>query len=120
MGRTIQIGDRVVGDGQPVYVVAEIGINHNGDLDTALALIDVAARSGCDAVKFQKRTPELCVPEAQRSTMRSTPWGEMTYLAYRERIEFGEAEYRVIASYCGDRGVAWFASPWDEQSVHFL
>ena len=75
MTRSIRIGDRVVGDGEPVYIAAEIGINHNGDLEIARRLIDVAARSGCDAVKFQKRTPDRCVPADQRDVVRNTPWG---------------------------------------------
>ena len=120
MGTTVRIGDRLVGDGQPVYVAGEIGINHNGELDLAKRLIDASARAGCDAVKFQKRTPEICVPPEQRSAMRTTPWGEMTYMEYRERMEFGEAEFRAIDDHCKDRGVDWFASPGDEPSVAFL
>jgi len=120
MGRTIRIGDQLVGDGQPVYIAAEIGINHNGDLGIARELIDVAARAGCDAVKFQKRTPEVCVPPEQRDRMRSTPWGEITYLEYRERVELGPAEYGSIDEHCRHEGIAWFASPWDEESVTFL
>jgi N-acetylneuraminate synthase len=120
MGRTIRIGDRLVGNGQPVYIAAEIGINHNGDLDLARKLIDAAARAGCDAVKFQKRTPALCVPPEQRDKLRSTPWGEITYLEYRERMEFGAAEYATIDEHCRNEGIAWFASPWDEASVRFL
>jgi sialic acid synthase SpsE len=117
---TVTIGGRRVGDGEPVYVVAEVGINHNGDLEVATKLIDVAADAGCDAVKFQKRTPEICVPEDQRNVIRETPWGEMTYLAYRHRIELGEAEYRKLADHAADRGLHWFASPWDVPSVEFL
>jgi N-acetylneuraminate synthase len=120
VGRTIRIGDRLVGDDQPVYVAAEIGINHNGDLDLARRLIDASTRAGCDAVKFQKRTPELCVPLEQRDVMRSTPWGEMTYMAYRERVEFDEADFRAVDEHCKASGLAWFASPWDEPSVTFL
>jgi N-acetylneuraminate synthase len=120
MGPTIRIGDRLVGGGQPAYIAAEIGINHNGDLDIARKLIDVAARAGCDAVKFQKRTPEVCVPPEQRDKVRSTPWGEITYLDYRERVEFGAAEYSAIDEQCKQTGIAWFASPWDEESVQFL
>jgi N-acetylneuraminate synthase len=103
-----------------VYVIAEVGINHNGDIDVARRLIDVAAEAGCDAVKFQKRTPEICVPVAQRSKMRETPWGEMTYMAYKERIEFWEDEYRQIDEHAAARGLQWFASPWDVPSVEFL
>jgi N-acetylneuraminate synthase len=120
MGRTVRIGERLVGDGQPAYLAAEIGINHNGDLEIARKLIDAAVRAGCDAVKFQKRTPEICVPPEQRATVRQTPWGEMSYLDYRERIEFGAAEFGAIDEYCRHEGIDWFASPWDEPSVDFL
>ncbi len=116
----VRIGDRRIGDGEPVYVTAEIGINHNGDLDLAHRLIDSAVRAGCDAVKFQKRTPELSVPLDQRDKVRSTPWGEMTYMAYRERVEFGVDEYRSIDEHCREAGIDWFASPWDDESVTFL
>ncbi|HEX4812944.1 MAG TPA: N-acetylneuraminate synthase family protein [Nonomuraea sp.] len=116
----VAIGDVLVGDGEPVYVIGEIGINHNGDLDIARRLIDVAADAGCQAVKFQKRTPAICVPDGQKGQMRQTPWGEMTYLEYKERTEFGRDEYRQIAKYCDERGVHWFASPWDVPSVEFL
>ncbi len=118
--KTVQIGNRVVGDNQPCYVIAEIGINHNGDLGVAKKLIDVAVLSGCDAVKFQKRTPELCVPLEQRNLTRETPWGIMTYLEYRYRVEFGEKEYAVINDYCLDKGIQWFVSPWDAPSVDFM
>ena len=104
----------------PVYVIAEIGINHNGDVEIAKQLIDVAAQVGCDAVKFQKRTPSICVPVEQQQQRRQTPWGEMSYLEYKERTEFGEAEYSEIAAHCESLGVEWFASPWDVPSVEFL
>lgn len=120
MGATVTIGDRLVGDGQPCFIVAEIGINHNGDLEIAKRLIDAALLAGCDAVKFQKRTPELCVPASQRDVMRETPWGMMSYMHYRERVEFGEAEYAAIAGYCRERSIAWFASCWDAPSVDFV
>ncbi|MFI7642101.1 N-acetylneuraminate synthase family protein [Nonomuraea sp. NPDC049400] len=116
----VAIGDVLVGNGEPVYVIGEIGINHNGDLDIARRLIDVAADAGCQAVKFQKRTPAICVPEEQKGQIRQTPWGEMTYLEYKERTEFGFDEYRQIAKYCDERGLHWFASPWDVPSVEFL
>jgi len=118
--RTLTIAGRPVGDGHPVFVVAEIGINHNGDVDMAKRLIDVAASAGCDAVKFQKRTPVLCVPEAQRDEPRDTPWGRMSYLAYRERLELDTAAYAHIAEYCQRIGMPWFASCWDEPSVAFI
>ncbi|GGP59912.1 N-acetylneuraminate synthase family protein [Streptomyces abikoensis] len=118
--RTRLLGDRPVGPGHPVYVTGEIGINHNGDLATALALVDAAADAGCDAVKFQKRTPEICTPRDQWDVERDTPWGRMTYIDYRHRVEFGEDEYRAIDEHCARRGIAWFASPWDVESVAFL
>ncbi|WP_326821965.1 N-acetylneuraminate synthase family protein [Streptosporangium sp. NBC_01756] len=120
VAKPVQIGDALIGAGQPVYVIGEIGINHNGDLDIARRLIDVAAEAGCQAVKFQKRTPEICVPLEQRDQIRQTPWGEMTYLEYKIRTEFGLAEYTEIAAYCRERGLHWFASPWDVPSVEFL
>ncbi len=116
----IRVRERLVGDGEPVFVVAEIGINHNGSLSIAKDLIDCAARSGCDAVKFQKRTPELCVPPSERAKMRQTPWGYISYLEYRRRVEFGLEEYREIDRHCRARGIPWTASCWDEPSVDFL
>jgi len=120
MTRSIRLGERRVGEGHPTYIVAEIGINHNGDLELAKRLIAAAAHAGVDAVKFQKRTPELSVPPNQRDQKRETPWGYITYLEYRQRMEFGEAEHRAIDYYCRDKGVDWFASVWDEPSVDFL
>lgn len=118
--REARIGTRLVGDGHPVYVVAEIGINHNGDLAIARELIDAAVDSGCDAVKFQKRTPELCVPPDQRDRMRQTPWGCISYLDYRERVEFSMSQYEAIDRHCRQRGISWFASCWDEPAVGFV
>ena len=102
------------------YIIAEIGINHNGDLEIAKKLIDVASLTGCDAVKFQKRNPDVCVPEHQKGVMRETPWGEMTYLEYKYRMEFGQDEYDEIDAYCVEKGVEWSASPWDLDSLRFL
>lgn len=113
-------GSRTAGPGQPVYVCGEIGINHNGELENAFKLIDVAAEAGCDAVKFQKRTPEICTPRDQWDIERDTPWGRMTYIDYRHRVEFGEDEYRQIDAYCKEKGIDWFASPWDTEAVAFL
>ncbi|MFD8979539.1 N-acetylneuraminate synthase family protein [Streptomyces sp. NPDC059564] len=118
--RIRRIGDKEVGAGRPAYVIGEIGINHNGELANALALIDAAADAGCDAVKFQKRTPEICTPRDQWDIERDTPWGRMTYIDYRHRVEFGEDEYRAIDEHCAKRGIAWFASPWDTEAVAFL
>jgi N-acetylneuraminate synthase len=120
MRREVKIGDRWIGDGHPAYIIAEIGINHNGDLENARKLIEAAVKSGVDAVKFQKRTPELCVPAGQRNQMRETPWGYISYLEYRHKVEFGQADYRAIDSYCRQLGVTWFASVWDEPSVDFM
>jgi N-acetylneuraminate synthase len=114
------IGDREVGAGRPVYVTGEIGINHNGELANALALMDVAADAGCDAVKFQKRTPEVCTPRDQWAVERDTPWGRMTYIDYRHRVEFGAEEYGEIDKHARERDIHWFASPWDIESVDFL
>jgi N-acetylneuraminate synthase len=116
----VRIADKLVGDGHPSYIIAEIGINHNGSVDIAKKLIAVAKIAGCNAVKFQKRTPELCVPETQRNMMRETPWGYITYMDYREKVEFNEDQYREIDNYCRNEGIAWFASCWDEDAVNFI
>ncbi|MCP3766636.1 MULTISPECIES: N-acetylneuraminate synthase family protein [unclassified Streptomyces] len=118
--RVRTLGSREAGPGRPVYVTGEIGINHNGDIENAFKLIDAAAEAGCDAVKFQKRTPEICTPRDQWDIERDTPWGRMTYIDYRHRVEFGEEEYGQIDAYCKKRGIDWFASPWDTEAVAFL
>jgi N-acetylneuraminate synthase len=110
----------MVGDGHPTYIIAEIGINHNGSLEIAKKMIDAAVHAGVDAVKFQKRTPEICTPPEQRNQMRETPWGYITYLDYRYKVEFNDADYAEINRYCRERGIQWFASVWDEPSVDFL
>lgn len=115
-----QIREKTVGSGHSVYVIAEIGINHNGSLDLVKKLIDGAALSGCDAVKFQKRTPELCVPRDQWDVERDTLWGRMRYIDYRHLIEFGDEEYAEIDRYCREKGIHWFASCWDEPSVDVI
>lgn len=120
MPREIMIGDRKVGDDYPTFIVAELGINHNGSLEIAKSLIDVAVKTGVDAVKLQKRTPELCVPPDQQKHMRETPWGYISYLDYRYKVEFGLNEYREIDRYCKQKNMPWFASVWDEPSVDFL
>ena len=103
-----------------VYIIAEIGINHNGSLETGKRLIDIAAAAGCDAVKFQKRDPDVCVPEHQKNVVKDTPWGSMTYLEYKHRTEFGKEEYDEIDRYCKERKIKWSASPWDLGSLDFL
>ena len=117
---TVSIGSRVIGGGRPAYVIAEIGLNHNGDVDIAKRLIDVAAKAGADAVKFQKRTPEISTPAHMRDVPRETPWGTMSYLDYRRRVEFGRDEYVEIGDHATMLGLDWFASPWDVPSVAFL
>jgi N-acetylneuraminate synthase len=120
MAREVRIGNSMIGDGHPVYIVAEIGINHNGDINIARELIEAAKRAGVDAVKFQKRTPELCVPPEQRGQMRETPWGYISYLDYRYKVEFGEKEYEEIDRHARQVGIDWFVSVWDEPSVDFI
>ena len=102
------------------YVVCEIGINHNGDLENALKLIDISKMAGCSCVKFQKRTPEICVPEHQKNVMRDTPWGKISYLDYRHKVEFGKDDYDVIDKYCREKKIDWTASVWDCDSLKFL
>ena len=120
MSDAIRIGDHWVGKGHPVYLVAEIGINHNGDIENACKMIEAAALTGVNAVKLQKRTPELCVPPEQRSQMRETPWGYISYLDYRYKVEFGKKEYDEIDRFCKKLSIAWFVSVWDEPSVDFM
>ena len=119
MPKVMKIGTRFVGDEYPVYVIAEVGINHNGDLDIAKQMILSAKETGSDAVKFQKRTPELCVPEEQRNIMRETPWGYISYMEYREKVEFDLSDYEEINRYCHEIGIDWFVSVWDEKAVDF-
>jgi N-acetylneuraminate synthase len=116
----VRIGEHSVGAGQPVYMIGEIGINHNGEVELAKRLMDVAAEAGAQAVKFQKRNPDVAVPEAQKSKMRETPWGTMTYLEYKYRVEFEREQYREIDAHAKQLGLQWFASPWDTDSVDFL
>ena len=120
MAHSVKVGSRFIGSGYPAYIIAEIGINHNGDLQTALELMRVAKDAGCDAVKFQKRTPKICVPVEQQGMMRETPWGMMSYLEYKERTEFWLDEFKSIDAYAQKLGLEWFASPWDIPSVEFL
>jgi N-acetylneuraminate synthase len=110
----------MVGDSQPAYIIAEIGINHNGDLNIAKQMIDAAVHAGVDAVKFQKRTPEIATPPDQQTQMRDTPWGYITYLDYRRKVEFNEDQYCEIDKYCKEKGIMWLVSVWDEPSVDFM
>ena len=103
-----------------IYIIAEIGINHNGSLEIAKQLIDIAKVAGCDVVKFQKRNPDVCVPEHQKQIMRDTPWGRMSYLDYKYKVEFDKSDYDEIDLYCKSKGIDWSASPWDIDSLNFL
>jgi N-acetylneuraminate synthase len=116
----VVVGDRLVGTSQPTYVIAEIGINHNGSLELAKKMILGAYEAGCDAVKFQKRTPEICTPRDQWHLERDTPWGRMTYIDYRHRVELSADDYAEIDRYCRELGIHWFASCWDPPSVTFI
>jgi len=120
MTREIKFGDRMVGDGHPAYIIAEIGINHNGDLEITRQMIDAAVHAGADAVKFQKRTPEIATPPDQQTQMRETPWGYITYLEYRHKVEFNEEQYCEIEKYCKQKGITWLVSVWDQPSVDFM
>lgn len=117
---SVRIGNKLVGDGKPTFVIAEIGINHNGSIDLAKKLIEGAAQAGCDAVKFQKRTPEICVPLDQWHIERETPWGRMTYIDYRHRMEFTLDEFAELDRFAREKKILWFASCWDEPSVDFI
>lgn len=116
----INVGGKFIGNEQPVYIIAEIGINHNGSVDLAKKLIDGAVFAGCDAVKFQKRTPEIATPKDQWNIERDTPWGRMTYIEYRHKVELSKSDYQEIDLYCKQKGIHWFASPWDLPSLEFL
>ena len=115
----VLLGDRAVGDGHPTLVLAEIGINHNGDVQTAKKLIDVAAFAGCEAVKFQKRTVDVVYTPDELAKPRESPFGE-TNGDLKRGLEFGQAEYGEIDAYCRGKQIAWTASCWDEASVDFI
>lgn len=114
------IGERSIGRGEPVYIIAEIGINHNGSVEIAKKLIEGAKKAGADAVKFQKREPQDCVPREHWHVKRSTPWGHISYIDYRLKVEFGLDQYRDIDRYCKQLGIDWTASCWDEASIDFI
>lgn len=103
-----------------VRIIAEIGINHNGDVEIAKQLIQMAYTNGFDMIKFQKRDPSISVPKHMRTKMRDTPWGYVTYLDYKKKLEMGRSEYDEIDEYCRYLGIAWFASAWDIPSFNFL
>jgi len=116
---SVEIAGRSIGEGNPCYVVAEIGINHNGDLGLARQLIDVAVNAGCNAVKFQKRTIDVVYSAAELAKFRESPFGS-TNGELKRALEFGRKQYSEIDAHCKERGMVWFASPWDEASVDFL
>ena len=103
-----------------VKVIAEIGINHNGDVELAKRLIDLAIVAGCDYAKFQKRTVDICVPDEQKEKIRSTPWGEMRYIDYKKKIEFEKDEYDELFEYVEGKPIEIFSSVWDKPSVDFM
>jgi N-acetylneuraminate synthase len=115
----IKIGKEMVGDGQPCYVIAEIGINHNGEIDVAKKLIDVAVSAKCGAVKFQKRTIDVVYSAEELARPRESPFGE-TNGDLKYGLEFGQEDYEQIDRYCKQVGIDWFASCWDEQSIDFI
>ncbi len=119
MSRKVKIGQRVVGDGEPCFMVAEVGINHNGDLDIARKLIAAAHLAGCDTVKFQKRTIEVVYTPEDLAKPRDNPFGS-TNGDLKRGLEFREPQYRAIDDYCRMHGILWFASCWDEASVDFI
>ncbi len=102
------------------YLIGEIGINHNGDLQIAKRLIDASFGCGWHCVKFQKRTPDICVPEKQKNIIRDTPWGKIPYIDYRYKVEFEKQEYDYIDIYCKEKPLDWTASAWDLNSLEFL
>jgi N-acetylneuraminate synthase len=117
--KTVKIGDKLVGEGQSCYIIAEIGINHNGSLDLAKQLIDVSVLAGCDAVKFQKRTVEVVYTQEELAKPRENPFGS-TNGDLKRGLELGQDDYEEIDRYCKDKGIDWFASCWDEGSVDFI
>jgi N-acetylneuraminate synthase len=117
--QTVQIANHLVGDGQPAFIVAEIGINHNGSLDLARNLISVAKNAGCSAVKFQKRTIDVVYTAEELAKPRETPFG-MTNGDLKRGLEFNLEQYKEIDEFCREVEILWFASAWDEASVDFI
>lgn len=119
MSKCVKIADKIIGDGNPCFIIAEIGINHNGSLKLAKKMIDIAATTGCDAVKFQKRTVDVVYTKEELAKERKSVFGN-TNGDLKRGLEFGEKEYKEIDAYCKEKGIMWFASCWDEQSVDFI
>ncbi len=118
--QSIKINNHIIGNGNPVFMIAEIGINHNGSLDIAKKLMDAAFACNWHCVKFQKRSPDLCVPEDQKNILRDTPWGKISYLEYKHKIEFNRPEYSYIDKYCKEKPLYWTTSVWDIPSLEFI
>ena len=116
----IRIGEKVLGQGGATYLIGEIGINHNGDVDLCKKLILLAKTCGCEYAKIQKRNPDICVPEHQKTKMKDTPWGKMTYLDYKWKIEFSEKQYAELYEYANSIGICLFASVWDKESCDLV
>lgn len=102
------------------YFIGEVGINHNGDLQIVKKLIDAVFACSWNCVKFQKRNPDICVPEKQKGVIRETPWGKMSYLEYKHKLEFGKEEYDYIDKYCKEKPISWTVSVWDIDSLNFI
>ncbi len=119
MRKTVTIGNHIIGDDQPCFIIAEIGINHNGSLNLAKKMIDIAVTTGCDAVKFQKRTIDVVYTKEELAKERKSVFGE-TNGDLKRGLEFGEYEYNEIDKYCKEKGILWFASCWDSGSVDFI
>ena len=117
--KCVKIADRIIGDGYPCFIIAEIGINHNGSVTLAKKMIDIAVTTGCDAVKFQKRTVDIVYTKEELAKERKSVFGN-TNGDLKRGLEFGEEEYREIDEYCKKKGIMWFASCWDENSVDFM
>lgn len=117
--KTVKIGNKIIGDGYPCFIIAEIGINHNGSVDLAKKMIDIAVTTGCDAVKFQKRTVDIVYTKEELEKERNSVFGT-TNGDLKRGLEFGEKEYAEIDKYCKEKGILWFASCWDEGSVDFI
>lgn len=117
--KPVAVGKKMVGPGQPCFVIAEIGINHNGDMVIAKKLIDAAVHCGCDAVKFQKRTVDVVYAKEELARSRENPFGP-TNGDLKRGLEFGEREYKEIDAYCKAKNILWTASCWDEGSVDFI
>ncbi len=119
MSKIVKIADKIIGDGYPCFIIAEIGINHNGSVSLAKKMIDIAVTTGCDAVKFQKRTVDVVYTKEELAKERKSVFGN-TNGDLKRGLEFGEDEYREIDEYCKRKGIIWFASCWDEGSVDFM